>query len=70
MDSEESHLGEFTSGSFLGEVRAMYDSTRHTTSVKATEDSLIFVIQRSDLIGFLDNNPGLHIFFLDYNYIE
>lgn len=56
---------ELSSGTFVGDVKAMYSGETHRTCLKASADSVLFLISKADLLEFFEANPGVHIFFLD-----
>lgn len=60
---------ELTCGTFVGEVKAMYENRLLTTSLKAVRNGLIFIIDKQSLMDFLTRHPGLLIHFQDKKYI-
>lgn len=52
-----------TSGTFVGEVSAMYENKPLTTSVKAVKNSEIFILKKDNLLAYLSKHPGLKMVF-------
>ncbi len=67
---KEAEHGDFEKGAFIGEVSAMLNNEPLTTTVKATSDSLIYVLKKDDLVAFLSKNPGMLVLFQDVKFFE
>lgn len=70
FDCPEEDLLDFDSGAFIGEISALLSYSDLTTSVKALKDGVVFLIKRSDLVDFLNRNPGLLLSLREVKYIE
>ena len=64
IDCKEELLSPYlTSGTFVGEVSAMYENKPLTTSVKAVKNSEIFILKKDNLLAYLSKHPGLKMVF-------
>lgn len=69
VDSGDTEL-EFETGAFIGEIEAMLNTTALTTSLSAITDGVIFKIGKTNLLQFLNRNPGLFILFAQIKFFE
>ncbi len=60
----------FSTGAFVGEVDALRNGTKLTTTAKAVTAGRVFTIAREDLIIFFSENPGVLISFLGTRFVE
>ena len=60
----------FMQGALLADVFALEQRKPHRLTFAALTDGKIFRIGGSDLLEFLDNNPGLFIFMQDSVLVE
>ncbi len=70
VECPEASLSEFEVGAFIGEIPAFINSTPLTTSVQAVADSVIFLIDKEDLLTWFNKNPSLYVLFSKSKYFE
>jgi len=60
----------FTCGAFVGDMSALTDSTPLYASLLCIEAGAVYHISKSQLLHFLDDNPGLRLSFMNRRFIE
>ena len=66
----EENLDALNSGALIGDMNALLNNTKLTTSVKALVDGIIYSIEKNDLKNFLSKNPGLYLNFAELKHFE
>lgn len=69
-ECQEALLPEFETGAFIGEICSFINSTPLTTSVQSVSDSIIFLIDKEDLLNFFNKNPALYVIFSNVKYFD
>jgi hypothetical protein len=70
MKTPEGELKPFTSGAFVGEVDALRAGGPAVTAARVTAPGRLFVIDRTDLATFFEDNPGVYLSFLGARFVE
>lgn len=51
-------------------MKAILDGTPLTTSIRSTRKSVIFKINRKELMSFVNKHPGIYMILTESKYIE
>ena len=69
IDCPEEELPEFEQpGTFFGEINCIMSSQPLSTSIIALKESQIFIVEKSELMDFFNQNPGLFMQFSNMKY--
>jgi len=60
----------FTKGAFVGDMYALLNNERSTTTLICTEAGTVYYVTKEDLLKFFEDNPGFRVFFLDRRFVE
>lgn len=63
-------LPEFETGAFIGEIDSFINVKPLTTTVQSVTDSIIFILDKEDLLNFFNKNPALYVMFSNSKYFE
>lgn len=63
-------LKPFTTGAFVGEIKAIMDGKLLTTTLICVEAGEIWYISRVELVKFCEANPGFLLYFLTRKFVE
>ena len=66
----EGELKPFTCGAFVGEVDALRAEGPSPSSARVTKPGKLFAIERTDLVRFFEDNPGVYLSFLGSRFVE
>lgn len=66
----EGELKPFTSGAFVGEVDALRTGGPAPSGARVTRGGKLFAIERSDVVRFFEDNPGVYLSFLGARFVE
>ena len=69
--SRATEMIPFTRGALLADMRALLHGALLSTTLQCqSSGTLYYVIERTLLIKFLEDNPGLKVMFMDRRFIE
>jgi len=69
--SGATELKPFSRGAFVGDMKAVLNKTNTTTAlICASETGLAYYVTEQDLLKFIEENPGLYIYFLNRRFLE
>lgn len=66
----EGELKPFTSGAFVGEVDALRTGAPSPSGARVTRGGKLFAIERTDVVRFFEDNPGVYLSFLGARFVE
>lgn len=69
-ECQEALLPEFETGAFIGEIDSFINGKPLTTTVQSVTDSIIFILDKEDLLNFFNKNPALYVMFSNSKYFE